>query len=107
MTLPGAEGLDLEADGQLDIDAAVNVTGAGAVTLAAGLGGTGDYSFGLTAAGFQGSLSFTNTPGGGQSLTIDGQAYTLLYALANPGSTGPDGGTYDIAGIDNNAAANG
>jgi filamentous hemagglutinin family protein len=82
LTLPGAEGLNLQANGALAIDAPITVSGAGAVTLAAGLGGTGDYNFGLTAAGFQGSLSFTNAEGGGQSLSIDGSPYTLVYSMS-------------------------
>ena len=67
-----------------------------------------NLSFGLTASGFSGSLTFTNANGSaatapvsGQALVINGTAYTLLYTLANPGSTGPDTGAGDIAGIDN------
>ena len=48
----------------------------------------GDYSFGLTAAGFTGHLDFTGGSGSGAGLTINGTPYTLLYSMA------------DLAGID-------
>ena len=100
--------LTLDAYHSIAIDAPITVSGAGGVVLTTNDGGTGgDYGFGLTSKGFSGSLSFTGAEGGGQSLTINGQAYTLLYELAEPGSTGPDSGADDIAGIDANTAAGG
>ena len=100
--------LTLDAYHSIAIDAPITVSGAGGVVLTTNDGGAGgDYGFGLTSKGFLGSLSFTGAEGGGQSLTINGQAYTLLYELAEPGSTGPDSGADDIAGIDANTAAGG
>ena len=100
LALPGSEGLNLEADGALAIDAPITVSGAGVVSLAYDPASPTNFSFGLTAAGFAGSLSFTGAPGSGQALSINGQAYTLLYALADGADTAPDSGTDDIAGID-------
>src|SRR5262249_45080040 len=67
---------------RVTITAPITATGAGKVVLVTNDGGTGgDYSFGLTASGFAGRLSFTGTPNTGQSLTVNGQAYTLLYSV--------------------------
>ena len=101
-SVTGSNDLTLDSYQSITIDAAITVPATGAVSLVTNDGGTGgDYGFGLTSTGFLGSLSFTGAEGGGQSLTINGQAYTLLYKLAETGSTGPDTGTDDIAGIDN------
>ena len=101
-SVTGSNDLTLDSYQSIAIDAAITVPATGAISLITNDGGTGgDYSFGLTSRGFLGSLSFTGAEGGGQSLTINGQAYTLLYKLAETGSTGPDTGTDDIAGIDN------
>ena len=86
LTLPGGEGLNLEAGGALAIDAPITVTGVSAVTLAGA-----SYGFDLTAAGFLGSLTFADTA---SSLTIDGASYTLednpadLVAAINANSSG-------------------
>ena len=69
---------------------------------------TANLSFGLTSTGFAGSLSFTGAPGSGQTLSINGQAYSLLYALTDSRAAtgnGPDTGLDDLAGIDSNTAA--
>jgi len=82
-TLAGSDYLTLDSYQSIAIDAPITVSGAGAVNLVTNDGGSGgDYGFGLTAAGFQGSLSFTNTEGGGQSLTINGSPYTLVYSMS-------------------------
>ncbi len=99
-----ANTLTLDAYHGITITAPITVSGAGQVALITNDGGTGgDYSFGLGPTGFAGSLSFTGTPGGGLGLTINGQAYTLLYRMTDSTTTygnGPDTGTDDIAGID-------
>jgi hypothetical protein len=94
--------LTLNAYHSIAIDAPITTSGGGVVlnTNYNNAGGGGDYGFGLTAAGFSGSLTFTGGAASGESLTINGQAYTLLYALADGGHTAPDTGTDDIAGID-------
>lgn len=99
--------LTLDAYRNININAAITASGAGKVVLVTGdIAGngigtsSGDYSFGLTANGFLGSLNFTNTPGGGQSLSINGDAYTLLYNLTGANSlAGMDGidGKYALA----------
>ena len=65
--------------GSLLINAGVTIAGAGAVSISTN---GGDYSFGLTASGFTGSLSFSGDPSiYTPSLTINGDAYTLLYSM--------------------------
>ncbi|HEY1941165.1 MAG TPA: GLUG motif-containing protein [Roseiarcus sp.] len=106
ITLAGG-GLALLAGGALAINAPIDVTGAGSVNLSVAFDTTTVLGTSLLELSFgQGaSLSYTGTPNTGQALTINGQAYTLLYKLAD-GTTGvPDSGTDDIAGIDNNTAA--
>ena len=76
--------LTLDAYHSINIAAPITVSGAGKVVLLANSGNVGgDYSFGLTASGFTGSLSFTGTPNSGQFLIINGQSYTLLYSMAD------------------------
>jgi filamentous hemagglutinin family protein len=74
ITVSGANQLTLDAHDNLYINANLLATGPNAVSLTAANGGSGDYSF-LTGK----SLTFTNASGGGQTLTINGQAYDLLY----------------------------
>ena len=100
--------LTLTSAGFLAINAPITVGGASAVSLNYKAASPTDLSFGDA-----GSLTFTKADGKaattsqGGSLTINAQAYTLLYALAQTGSTGPDSGTEDVAGIDVNTAAGG
>ncbi len=100
--------LGLLAGGPLAINAPVAANGAIGVNLAYDASQPTNLSFGAGAA-----LTFATADGGpatssqGGYLSINGQAYTLLYNLAQPGSTGPDTGLDDIAGIDANAAAGG
>ena len=76
--------LTLDAYHGISILAPITASGAGKVVLTTNDGGTGgDYDFGLTGSGFTGSLNFTGTPNSGQALTINGQAYTLLYSMAD------------------------
>ncbi len=94
-------GLTLDAANALAINANVTVKGKGAVTLDYDASSATNLRFGggaaLTYANADGSAA-TSSAGG--SLTINGQAYTLLYTLAESGSTGPDTGSADVAGID-------
>ena len=100
--------LTLTSAGSLAINAPVTVGGAGAVSLNYKASAPTNLGFGDT-----GSVTFTNADGTaattsqGGSLTINAQPYTLLYGLALGGSTGPDAGTEDLAGIDTNTAAGG
>ncbi len=93
--------LTLDAYNGIAIDAPITVAGAGKVNLIAAYDTTTVPGTSLLELSFgQGdSINYGATNNGG-SLTIDGQAYALLYALAQAGSTGPDSGTADIAGID-------
>ena len=82
-----ANTLTLDAYHAINITAPVTASGAGKVMLITNDGGTGgDYSFGLGPGGFAGALSFTGTPGSGQALTINGNAYTLLYSMSDVAS---------------------
>jgi filamentous hemagglutinin family protein len=107
-TLSGGA-LNLASASLLTINAPVTVEGATAVSLSY----FSDTSTSSLRFGNSGALTFANADGTpatasqGGSLTINGQPYTLLYKLALPGSTGPDTGLDDIAGIDLNDAANG
>ena len=82
MTLPGATALVLSATGALTINAPVNVTGAGGVSLRAGtdtltIPGISlvELSFGAGA-----SIDYGSVDNGG-TLNINGAAYTLLYTM--------------------------
>jgi filamentous hemagglutinin family protein len=98
--------LTLNAYHAIAIDAPISVTGAGGVVLdAANETIAGASVLGLSFAN-SASINYGATNNGG-TLSINGQRYTLLYLLSEPGSTGPDTGTNDIAGIDNNTAAGG
>ncbi|MDR3374269.1 MAG: filamentous hemagglutinin N-terminal domain-containing protein, partial [Ancalomicrobiaceae bacterium] len=93
-----ANTLTLDAYHSIAINATVTIAGTGGLTLTTNDGGTlGDYSFGLGPNGFAGRVDFTGTPGA-QALTINGTAYTLLYAfgdLANLNSS--SSGTFALA----------
>ena len=100
ITLNNTGKLTLNANGPVSIDAAITVTGAGRVQIFTdvGYGQGGDYNFALGPNGFAGSLSFTGTPNSGQSLSINGQAYTLLYSLADIAALPADAtGDYALA----------
>ncbi len=102
ITISGFGSLGLLSGGSLAVNAPINVTGAGSVDLAAAYDTTTVPGTSLLELSFaQGaSLSYTGAPNAGQALKINGQAYTLLYNLAD-GTTGlPDNGTDDVAGID-------
>ena len=69
----------------LNILAPITLSGAGSLDLETNSGNSGSdgaLSFGLTANGFRGQVSYT---GVGGSLTINGAAYTLLYSLTDIG----------------------
>lgn len=102
VTAASGSALSLISSGALTITAAVQANGAVPVTLS----GT-SLSFGLTATGFTGGLTFANADGtaatsavAGQSLAINGAAYTLIY---NFGS-GADG-LRGVGGFQNSALA--
>ena len=73
--------LTLDAYRNIAITAPVTASGAGQVVLSTGSGGSGHLDFGLSQAGFAGGLSFTGAEGSGQSLTINGTPYTLIYSM--------------------------
>jgi filamentous hemagglutinin family protein len=83
--------LTLDAYRNINITAAMSVSGPGRVSLiygdqsGNGQGNTnlGMLSFGLSGGGYAGSLSYSGAPGAGQSLTINGQAYSLIYSMAD------------------------
>ena len=83
ITVSGSKALTLDSHDNLYVNANLTASGSNAATLAVGNGGSGDYYFALGD-----SLSFT---GSGGSLSINGDAYTLLYTLS------------DLAGIDGSA----
>jgi filamentous hemagglutinin family protein len=69
--------LTMSAYRNIDFNAAVTASGGGSVVL------NGGYSFGLGPRGFAGSLSFTGGASSGSALTINGNAFTLLYAMSD------------------------
>ena len=93
ITLAGTNGLTLYSSNALTIDAPINVTGAGAVALAAAYDTTTvpgtpllELSFGLGPNSFAGSLNYAKGSGegiSGQSLAINGTSYTLLYSMSD------------------------
>ncbi|MEI9991651.1 MAG: MBG domain-containing protein [Rhizomicrobium sp.] len=88
ITIASGGSLGLISGGALDIDAPITAKGTVSVALGYDAGDPTNLSFGLTSAGFLGSLSFTNADGSvatasqGGSLAIDGAAYTLLYSAS-------------------------
>jgi filamentous hemagglutinin family protein len=107
--------LGLLSSGTLAINAPITVNGSGSVRLAAGFDTTTVAGASLLRLSFGNGagLTYANADGSaatasqGGTLAINGQAYTLLYNLADPGSQGPDGSLDGIAGIDFNSAAGG
>ncbi len=99
VTITDGGSLALLSGGALAIDAPIKAEGATSVALVYDASNPANLSFGLTAAGFAGSLSFTKADGSaatssqGGSLAIDGAAYTLLYSMS------------DVAGINASDAA--
>ena len=88
--------LELSAYNNINIDAAILITGAGGLVLAtnnqmggANTAGSLNFLMGL------GSVQFTGTPKSGQSLAINGNSYTLLYSMS------------DVQGINNNGSPDG
>ena len=101
--------LTLDAYRSINILAPVTVSGAGGVVLKTNDGGSGgDYGFGFGNNGFAGSIDFTGTPGAGQSLTINGTAYTLLYSMSDLQNINSNlGGNYALANSLNAASTTG
>ncbi|MDE2163400.1 MAG: filamentous hemagglutinin N-terminal domain-containing protein, partial [Alphaproteobacteria bacterium] len=101
--------LTLDAYRSVDINALVTVTGAGGVKIITNDGGGGgDYSFGLTSAGFTGSLNFTGGSGSGANLTINSTPYTILYSLSDLSGINTSAnlsGNYALAGNLDDAGA--
>ena len=89
LTLTGTTGLTLEARNNLYIDGNITASGANAVTLIAADSGYGDYSF-----AYGKSLSYT---GSGGSLTINGNPYTLVYAMSSLAGLNNATGRYALA----------
>jgi len=78
-----ANTLTLDAYHGINIAAGITASGAGKVVLTTNDGGTGgSVSFGLLDLGSTGKLSFTGTEGAGQSLTVNGTSYDLIYTAA-------------------------
>ncbi len=76
--------LTLNSYHSIDIDAPITVSGAGGVTLNTNQGSSGGVlSFDLGSNGFGGNIAFTGTPNSGQSITINGAAFTLLYSMSD------------------------
>jgi hypothetical protein len=104
ITVSGSNGLLLNASGALAIDAPITVSGAGSVALGYNTASSTNLTFAIGS-----SINYGATNNGG-TLSINGQAYTLLYKLTDSVAStgnGPDGGTDDIAGIDGNTGAGG
>jgi filamentous hemagglutinin family protein len=83
-------GLNLNATSGVAINAPITVKGAGAVALTYNSSSPANLSFGLANNGFAGSLTYRDASGnalstapGNQGLTINGNAYTLVYSMAD------------------------
>ena len=73
--------LTLSAYRNVDILAPITVSGTGGVVINMGTGGNqGGLSFGLGPNGFAGNIQYTDTEGSGQSLSINGNVYELVYS---------------------------
>ncbi len=90
--------LTLDAYHSIIINAPITVQGSGGVVLQYNDAATdGALSFGLGANGYAGSLNYGATNKGG-SLTINGQAYTLLYSMSDVQNINTAlGGNYALA----------
>jgi filamentous hemagglutinin family protein len=79
-----AKTLTLDAYTGINILDPVTVEGKGGLVLITNDGGAGGaLSFGLGPSGFTGDVSYTGTPASGQSLTINGAPYTLVYKMSD------------------------
>jgi filamentous hemagglutinin family protein len=74
--------LTLDAYNAITVNAAITITGAGGLTLTAANNPLATAAP-LISFGAGGSVQYTGTPNIGQRLTIDGQAYTLLYSMSD------------------------
>ena len=89
ITIANGNGLTLDAAGALAIDAPIKAEGNAAVVLAYDSSSATNLSFGLTAAGFTGGLTYTAANGNaisssaGGTLAINGTPYTLLYSMTD------------------------
>ena len=89
ITIASGNGLTLDAAGALAIDAPIKAEGNAAVVLAYDSSSATNLSFGLTAAGFTGGLTYTAANGNaisssaGGTLAINGTPYTLLYSMTD------------------------
>ncbi len=89
--------LTLDAYHSILVNATITAAGSADVVLKTNNGGSGgDLSFGLTGSGFTGKLDFTGTQGQ-QALSINGNAYTLVYSMGQLDAI--DG----ASGVDNSA----
>ncbi len=108
VTITSGGALALLSGGALAIDAPITAEGATSVALKYNTGNSTNLSFGLTAAGFTGSLSFTNADGSaatasqGGSLAINGVPYALLYSMSDVAAINASAatlqGNYALAG---------
>ena len=92
-----ASSLSLDANHAIAINAPVTIAGAGKLNLVAAYG---QVLTNLPQLGFGagGSVQYTGTPNSGQALSINGQAYTLLYSMSDlPGVNAKLDGFYALA----------
>jgi filamentous hemagglutinin family protein len=107
ITFGGAgSGLTLNAGAALNIAAPIKVNGAGTVSLAYNTAAPTNLSFGLTTAGaFAGGVTYNAANGSaatsavsGQSLSVNGAAYTLVYNMTDIANINTAlGGNYALA----------
>lgn len=74
--------LTLSAYNNINIDAEILITGAGGLVLTTN-NAVANANAALNFQMGQGSVQFTNTPGGGQALSINGNSYMLLYDMSD------------------------
>ncbi len=98
ITWSSSNSLTLNAYLGININAPITVTGAGGVVLTTNNGGTGGaLSFGLTPIGFAGNVTYSGAPHTGQTLSINGNAYTLVYSMSDLAGVNNASGHYALA----------
>ena len=90
--------LTLNAFGGIALNAPITILGAGGINLKTNTGHAGGtLDFGLGPKGFAANITFSGKPHSGQSLTINDNAYTLLYSMNDLAALNNGTGYYALA----------
>jgi filamentous hemagglutinin family protein len=96
--------LTLYAENAIAINAPITIGGSGGLDLTAGSTTVGGFSLLNLTFGNGAGISYTAAPNSGQSLSINGEAYTLLYSMSDLAGLNNATGRYALA---NNLTASG